>query len=105
MFGVEPVVVIVFLLCEDGMLSGQFHLNFLSLDMIKTKDFISFVHFSFPSNKFGFVTLVPLEVLQSFLLFLVGMFQSKGLSFDSSGSKFYRGFDAVKIWSLPRFGS
>ena len=61
--GVHLVLLRLHLLSNDGLLSCQLHFYFLSLNMIKPENFVSLVHFSLPSHKFSFISLINHQIL------------------------------------------
>ena len=69
--GILFVVQLFVLLGHNGIFSGKLHFNFLSLDVVESDDIISLVHFTFPGHELRLISLMVLEVLQSFSFSIV----------------------------------
>ena len=103
--GVHLVLVGLLLLGKDGLLSAKLHLDLFTLDVVKSDDLISLVHFFFPSDEFCFIPLVPFKVLQSFLFYLLSFLKSKCFSLYCSCGKLHWSLNFVKIRHLSWLGS
>mmetsp|Transcript_13678 Transcript_13678/g.21441 ORF Transcript_13678/g.21441 Transcript_13678/m.21441 type:complete len:292 (+) Transcript_13678:866-1741(+) len=103
--GVDHVLLGLLLLGQNGLFSRQFHFDLLPLDVVKSENLVTLVHFSLPSHELSFVPLVVLKVLQPLLLHFLGLLESKGFAFDGSGGQLHGSLHIVKVRDMPGLNS
>lgn len=89
-------------LSNDCLFSCQLHFNLLSLYMIKTKDFITLIHFRLPRHELSFITLVYHQIFKTLLLCFFCLLECKSFTFNSRSCQFNWSFNLFKVWSRSR---
>lgn len=106
LLGVDLVIMRLLLLCKDGLLTRKLHLDLLALNVVEALNFFALIHLLLPGDELGLITLIPLKVLETPSLCLLGLLEGQSFSLDRRSRQLHlRILLRIKVGHLARLGT